>query len=246
MWSANSSSRWPAAAPIELRRPSQLSAPKTRAPQLFAQHQKLNLTAAKKSRSNLLFALMICNRVDLAHDDDSHHADDDHDDDEGGAARKQQPAEAVDQLVAATTPASCCSGDEEDVDQLVAATTPASQLQMDYTRTSSGTTSGGSRHKIRRNGGGDGLATIAGLGIPRRHSWPSPPLSAGCCCRRHHRSPATVVRRREMGKGEERGWRKRMELTCGSHIGVTVMDGKCDGGGMDPILQSSSGTQQIS
>ncbi len=32
-----------------------------------------------------------------------------------------------------------------------------------------------------------------------------------------------------------------MELTCGSHIGVTVMDGKCDGTGMDPILQSSSG-----
>ena len=46
-------------------RPSQLSAPKTRAPQLFAQHQKLNLTAAKKSRSNLLFALMICNHVDV-------------------------------------------------------------------------------------------------------------------------------------------------------------------------------------
>uniref|UniRef100_A0A0E0QKV5 Uncharacterized protein n=1 Tax=Oryza rufipogon TaxID=4529 RepID=A0A0E0QKV5_ORYRU len=28
---------------------------------------------------------------------------------------------------------SCCGGDEEAVDQLVAATTPASQLQMDYT-----------------------------------------------------------------------------------------------------------------
>uniref|UniRef100_A0A0E0ENX4 Uncharacterized protein n=1 Tax=Oryza meridionalis TaxID=40149 RepID=A0A0E0ENX4_9ORYZ len=27
----------------------------------------------------------------------------------------------------------CCSGDKEAVDQLVAATTPVSQLQMDYT-----------------------------------------------------------------------------------------------------------------
>ena len=49
-----------------------------------------------------------------------------------------------------------------------------------------------------------------------------------------------------MGKGEERGWRKRMELTYGSHTRLTAMDGKYDGGGMYPILQSSSGTQQIS
>jgi hypothetical protein len=49
-----------------------------------------------------------------------------------------------------------------------------------------------------------------------------------------------------MGKGEERGWRKRMELTCGSHIRVTAMDEKCDGSGMGPISKSSSGTQQIS
>uniref|UniRef100_A0A0E0ISM8 Uncharacterized protein n=1 Tax=Oryza nivara TaxID=4536 RepID=A0A0E0ISM8_ORYNI len=149
--------------------------------------------------------------IQLAHDDDSHHADDDHDDNEGGAARKQQ-------LLRAGEPAA---------DGLHHG--PA--LERHH--------SGGSRHKLRRDGGGDGLAAIAGLGIPRRRSWPSPPSLASCCCRRHRWSPAAVVSRREMGKGEEKGWRKRMELT------VTAMDGKCDGSGMGPISQSSSGTQQI-
>ena len=165
---------------------------------------------------SLLIVRSLALLFELAHDDDSHHADDDHDDNEGGAARKQQ-------LLRAGEPAA---------DGLHHG--PA--LERHH--------SGGSRHKLRPDG--NGLAAIAGLGIPRRRSWPSPPSLASCCCRRHRRSPAAVVSRREMGKGEERGWRKRMELTCGSHIRVTAMDGKCDGSGMGPISQSSSGTQQIS
>uniref|UniRef100_A0A0E0API6 Uncharacterized protein n=1 Tax=Oryza glumipatula TaxID=40148 RepID=A0A0E0API6_9ORYZ len=168
---------------------------------------------------------------ELAHDDDSHHGDDDHDDDEGGAARKKQ---LLRRRRRGRRPA---GGGHHAGKPAVDGLHHGPALERHR--------GGGSRHKLRRGGGGDGLATIAGLGIPRRRLWPLPPSSAGCCrCRR--RPPAAVVCRRETGKGEERGWRKRVELTCGSHTGVTAMDGKCDGGGMDPILQSSSGTQQIS
>jgi hypothetical protein len=65
-------------------------------------------------------------------------------------------------------------------------------------------------------------------------------LPATCCCCSSTTCCCCLPER----DGE--GRRERMELTCGSHTGVTAMDGKCDGGGMDPILQSSSGTQQIS
>nr|BAD68521.1 hypothetical protein [Oryza sativa Japonica Group] len=163
-------------------------------------------------RCSLLIIRSLALLFELAHDDDSHHADDDHDDDEGGAARKQQPAEAVDQLVAATTPASCCSGDEEDVDQLAAATTPASQLQMDYTRTSSGTTS--QRRKPTQDttqrrwrwpcrhrwSGNSAVAFVALAAIVGRLLLLPPPPVTCCCC-----SPERDGEGRKEGMEEEDG-----------------------------------------
>ena len=53
--------------------------------------------------------------------------------------------------------------------------------------------------------------------------------------------------RRRDGEGRREGMEEEDEADMWvPHWSVTAMDEKCDGGGMDSILQSCSGTQQIS
>uniref|UniRef100_A0A0D3HE61 Uncharacterized protein n=1 Tax=Oryza barthii TaxID=65489 RepID=A0A0D3HE61_9ORYZ len=119
---------------------------------------------------------------------------------------------------------------------------PASQLQMDYTMDQLWNDITAAEADTSYD------ATAVAMASPPSPVWEFRGGVRGPRCRRWPAAAAAATAgnlllfRREMGKGEERGWRKRMELTCGSHIRVTAMDGKCDGSGMGPISQSSSGT----